>query len=183
MRGLAKALAAIHDPAANISGLHHDIKPDNILGFVSDKNRLKLTDWACGEIEEHPSANGGELTSKRYGNPPYLPPDCNDGDSLTSRKHDIWSLACVFFELLIWFTGGLQRYNNFHNARWGTKGTENFYVRNDAQIVTHIPALRDELNALSEQEAWKTEASVVKDMLNVSPQSRLDAKKVVERLG
>jgi serine/threonine protein kinase len=181
MRGLAKALAAIHVPAANMSGLHHDIKPANILVFVSDNNRLKLTDWGCGQIEERPRANGGELTSKRYGNPPYLPPEC-DYDGPTSRKHDIWSLGCVFFELLIWFTGGLQRYNDFHDARRKTPGQQ-FYVKNDAQIVTHIPPLRDELISLSEKEAWTTEASVVKAMLDVSPESRLDAKKVVERLG
>ncbi|KAJ3158193.1 hypothetical protein HDU86_003151 [Geranomyces michiganensis] len=97
--------------------IHYDLKPGNILYF---KGEVKVTDFGLSKIVEQsepssfrsaPAARAAakdiELTSIGAGTYFYLPPEVflpqprNNTEPLTiSSKVDVWSLGCVFFELL-----------------------------------------------------------------------------------
>jgi serine/threonine protein kinase len=103
--GLAEALARMHGPSLGQQAYHHDIKPDNILVF--SPRILKLTDWGCAGFKPVPAGGGSQSTQKR-GQFPHLPPEHVGINAATSRPHDVWSLACVFTEMLFWFYHGTQ---------------------------------------------------------------------------
>ncbi|KAJ3165875.1 hypothetical protein HDU88_003750 [Geranomyces variabilis] len=100
--------------------IHYDLKPGNILYH---KGEVKVTDFGLSKIVEQseptsfrntpgmaaytPAAKDIELTSIGAGTYFYLPPEVflpqtrNNKEPLTiSSKVDVWSLGCVFFELL-----------------------------------------------------------------------------------
>jgi serine/threonine protein kinase len=102
-KGLAGALAAIHGPTNGLTAYHHDIKPSNILLF-KPSNALKLSDWGCSAMKPNDSQQASPNTDKRA-MLPYLPPESVD-KTPTSQPHDVWSLGCVFLEVLVWFLDG-----------------------------------------------------------------------------
>jgi serine/threonine protein kinase len=86
------------------TGYHHDLKPDNILIFpggmwtINDFGTARIHEAVANSSYRTPNLNGGEAT--------YAPPDYESrGES--SRPYDIWSLGCIFLEVLIWlFSSG-----------------------------------------------------------------------------
>ena len=103
------------------SGFHHDLKPQNILVFASDNFHgnepaiteisLKISDFGAARINVILSHSGLERSnfSPQHsalvrGDPVYSAPDYTL-DHKTSRPYDIWSLGCVFLEILIWTLG------------------------------------------------------------------------------
>uniref|UniRef100_A0A0N5BEG8 Protein kinase domain-containing protein n=1 Tax=Strongyloides papillosus TaxID=174720 RepID=A0A0N5BEG8_STREA len=74
--------------------IHRDIKPDNIL---IDKNfKLRLADFGCSlDIRRRPIVNIKFSTTYEYSAPEL---DLNVG--LDSISQDIWSIGCVYAELL-----------------------------------------------------------------------------------
>jgi serine/threonine protein kinase len=107
LRGLAGALATIHRLVGPdlTSPHHHDIKPSNILVFNStatnSKPIFKLTDWACV---------GWKPETTRDSTTPTLPPESHDNGT-SAQPHDIWSLGCVFLDLMIWHIKGWDKLN------------------------------------------------------------------------
>ncbi|KIV80795.1 hypothetical protein PV11_08271 [Exophiala sideris] len=135
LKGLAEALDHIHHLAADedeednlpkrelvpqniyfqrkgaqITGYHHDIKPDNILVFVdnrSDYGTMKFGDFGSANIQETAQNDPGLWTrspvhtEKQKGTMTFRSPDryC---DGKLRRRADIWTLGCVFLEILIW---------------------------------------------------------------------------------
>lgn len=71
---------------------HRDVKPENIL--VKD-DLLKLADFgSCRSVySKHPYT---EYISTRW----YRAPECLLTDGYYGYKMDIWSVGCVFFEVL-----------------------------------------------------------------------------------
>lgn len=103
-------------PPSKWSGYHHDLKPENILIFerreginpvfkISDFGAGKFSDLKEGEVS-HKASNLGGTTS--YFGPEY--------DKDRSRPFDIWAMACVLTELLIWFLQDVKL-KEFHDAR------------------------------------------------------------------
>ena len=103
------------------SGFHHDLKPQNILVFASDHLNgrepvipeicLKISDFGAARINVILSQSGVERSnfSPQHsalvrGDPVYSAPDYTL-DRKTSRPYDIWSLGCVFLEILLWTCG------------------------------------------------------------------------------
>ncbi|KAJ3022855.1 hypothetical protein HKX48_005056 [Thoreauomyces humboldtii] len=93
--------------------IHYDLKPGNIL---IHKGKIKITDFGLSKIVEQadPGSHMGaglrmgrdiELTSQGAGTYFYLPPEVfstarNKEPVTISSKVDVWSLGCVFYELL-----------------------------------------------------------------------------------
>lgn len=102
------------------TGYHHDIKLDNILVFRDAKtNKLiwKLGDFGCGKFQarEQGIKDGRQFMRSRAtkvarGTLTYLGPDIEIHER-GSRPLDIWSLACCFLELWIWFFHGCDDVN------------------------------------------------------------------------
>ena len=92
--------------------IHYDLKPANILYF---KGQIKLTDFGLSKIvgdDFDPRISTGckeiALTSQGAGTYWYLPPEVfatpQPGEQITiSSKVDVWSVGCIFFELLYGF--------------------------------------------------------------------------------
>lgn len=130
-RGLAEALKGIHDlsgtgalePAPSLvtrplgerkAGYHHDLKPENIL-FYKFTDTFEISDFGSGKV--HTYRSGSYNTSSANGTLTYEPPEAAKLGSKTSRPYDVWSLGCVFLELLIWAVLGFQEVEDFRSKR------------------------------------------------------------------
>ena len=136
--GLAEALEKIHCPGntprfgrhldantaaadADSTAYHHDIKHDNILIFIEDdypEGILRLSDFGCGKVATLLLNAAGKKVSHRTptkGNPTFEAPEGFSGS--TSRPYDIWSIACVFLDLLVWAVQGFPEIIQFEGNR------------------------------------------------------------------
>lgn len=111
VRQLASALRALHDKGV----IHRDLKPDNIL-IVKDPEasggeRAKLLDFGIakfiteqGRVGESPfpgvPAYVKTALGALLGTPMYMGPEQWRGKGNVDHRADIYSLGCIFFELL-----------------------------------------------------------------------------------
>lgn len=120
LRGLAGAVRHMHGLSStsshnepglraadqiNRAGWHHDLKPQNILYFGRSGDReesFRIADFGSSKIQTYRS---GSIDTKTLpGTLTYEPPEAAKGP--TSRPYDVWSLGCVFLELLVWAVQG-----------------------------------------------------------------------------
>tara|TARA_Y100000588_G_C13767162_1_gene716564 strand:- start:7 stop:666 length:660 start_codon:yes stop_codon:yes gene_type:complete len=80
--------------------IHCDLKPDNILLNIKDKNiiNIKIADFGL-VFEKH------NHKSNNYGCPIYMAPD-----KKFTEKYDIYSLGVIFFEILNCFNTNMEKY-------------------------------------------------------------------------
>ena len=115
------------------AGWHHDLKPENILFFKehdSRYGRLKITDFGSGKV--HTYRSGSKNTGSGKGTLTYEAPEAVS-EGVFSRPYDIWSLGCVFLELLVWAVYDYQSVMNFTGDRMarGSPGTQFDLVEDD----------------------------------------------------
>lgn len=88
--------AAAGVAAANDQGIvHRDIKPQNLL--LSVENVVKLTDFGLARSHESRDIT---VTGFFVGTPFYVAPEQVENSRKADVRADLYSLACVFFELL-----------------------------------------------------------------------------------
>jgi len=75
--------------------VHRDIKPQNIL--VTTKNVIKLTDFGMARAQESVTLTGSNVF---MGTPYYVAPEQADDSRNADIRSDLYSLACVLFEML-----------------------------------------------------------------------------------
>ncbi len=75
--------------------VHRDIKPQNIL--VTTKNVIKLTDFGMARAQESVTLTGSNVF---MGTPYYVAPEQADDSRSADIRSDLYSLACVLFEML-----------------------------------------------------------------------------------
>ena len=75
-----------------VNYIHRDIKPENIL--IKD-GKLKLADFGFSK-----RIAGNNMLQTKAGTEGYLSPQIQRGETYTS-KCDIYSLGCLFYEVLI----------------------------------------------------------------------------------
>ncbi|KAL8776006.1 MAG: hypothetical protein Q9194_003448 [Teloschistes cf. exilis] len=151
--GLASALRQIHNlsgaenPATSStkllppedknlrkSGYHHDLRPENILYFRThsyDDGEFYIADFGSGKV--HTYRSGSINTRSPNGHPTYEPPEFAK-ESKTSRPYDIWSMGCVFLELLVWAVFDYKSVNKFARDRGGFRfpGSKTPFADDDA---------------------------------------------------
>ncbi|KAH7143770.1 kinase-like domain-containing protein [Dactylonectria macrodidyma] len=119
MVGVADALKAIHTEIPSpfpenedkVIGFHFDLKPDNIL--VTADRKLKITDFGQAVIEIF-EKDEMISTSLNQGDPKYNAPESRisprdaqlahsdePSDIQVFLNYDVWSLACIMLEVLI----------------------------------------------------------------------------------
>lgn len=99
------------------SGWHHDLKPQNILYFKSSGSkhgRFQIADFGSGKV--HTYRSGSVNTRSPNGTLTYEPPEAAK-EGATSRPYDIWSMGCVFLEIMIWAVYGYTSVKSFAKAR------------------------------------------------------------------
>ena len=150
-RGLAEAVKGIHDlsgtgglqPAPNLdtrplgdrkAGYHHDLKPENILFYriTGTRGTFEISDFGSGKV--HTYRSGSYNTSSANGTLTYEPPEAAKPGGKTSRPYDVWSLGCVFLELLIWAVLGFRAVEAFRGERLDRRfpGSQTDIVEDDA---------------------------------------------------
>lgn len=135
--GLSNALRGIHDisnpgTSTNLlapqqgprqSGWHHDLKPENILYFEGLGPRagsFKIADFGSGKVHTYRSGTGSHNTRSPNGTLTYEPPEAAK-DGATSRPYDVWSMGCVFVEMLIWVVYDYESVKSFRDSRDGKR--------------------------------------------------------------
>ncbi|KAM0237420.1 hypothetical protein ACHAP5_009050 [Fusarium lateritium] len=126
MQGLCEALVQLHldrlipgDPSGRKTHCRHgDLKPENILVFHEhNTNILKIADVGLGKFHIKSTDSrkkGNEYTKTITGTTRYMPPEFDPHiTKFISRRHDVWSLGCLFMEFTIWAAWGLNGLNQF----------------------------------------------------------------------
>ena len=120
--GISSALEKLHENNCR----HGDLKPENILWFKDsdDMGTLQIAD--LGVAAFHEIEANTKLRQMRYivtdtpsGTSRYEPPEMNRDRSrleARSRQYDIWSMGCIFLELLVWLTCGEKALETFRRA-------------------------------------------------------------------
>ncbi|KAF5241355.1 hypothetical protein FANTH_9160 [Fusarium anthophilum] len=124
--GLIGALQTIHNPK-NVEqgvgsgyGRHGDIKCDNILCFKrlgdNDEIILVISDFGLSTFNRIQSRSNIP-NQKILPVPGYRPPECDIEGGTISRSFDIWTMGCLFLDLITWFLGGPRYVKEFSQAR------------------------------------------------------------------
>ncbi|OTA99818.1 hypothetical protein M426DRAFT_67110 [Hypoxylon sp. CI-4A] len=128
-KGIAEGLRMIHNdefkkpsqyPGDDKKGRHGDIKPENILWF-QDSPILVLSDFGLGSM--HHDRSKSYIPNKNVAaTPGFRPPECDMKGGHISRAFDVWTLGCLFLDLLCWLLGGDKYRGQFETERT----TQNF---------------------------------------------------------
>ncbi|KAI9891460.1 MAG: hypothetical protein M1814_002779 [Vezdaea aestivalis] len=195
--GLAGAIHEIHNfedknqdsLSARKTGYHHDLNMDNILYFARTEGQefgtLVISDFGLAKFHGPLSGSG---TKARKSTPTYAPPE-SDSRGQISRPYDMWSLGCIFVELLVWILYGPRAVDRFARERYGPalgfSEDDAFYKTTDskcdlrpavktwsAKIQTHPSCI----GGLAEVH------TLTRKLLNVDPTTRMTSAQLVEEL-
>lgn len=79
--------------------VHRDLKPENIL--IKKNLDLKIGDWGLGRsMQDDGGAMTGYVQTRWYRAPELLLNRCLGHESRYDAKVDMWSVGCIFYELL-----------------------------------------------------------------------------------
>lgn len=127
--GLAEALHIIHDffmykrdtdEALRNSGIHGDIKPENILHFTNwsraqnEFGVLQIADFGTARYHGDITVQHMSPHNRRWH--AYCPPEV-ELPWYTDQSLDVWALGCLFLEFLVWFLYDYQGLVDFKKAR------------------------------------------------------------------
>jgi ankyrin repeat protein len=105
---LASALAYMHDQASDVSMIHGDLKPENVLVLTVGPTAqvLKLTDFGMATSSQQEEATYRTLLPDEMagfkpggGTPAYMSPEQLLGCQL-GRRSDVWAFALLAYEIL-----------------------------------------------------------------------------------
>lgn len=94
---IAQEVGGALDYAHRVGVLHRDVKPENIL-FLD--GHAMLTDFGIARACDARTDDNLTLAGIAVGTPDYMSPEQASGDTALSSASDIYSLACVVFEML-----------------------------------------------------------------------------------
>lgn len=181
LKGVVDALPHVHDPDIDTIGAHFDLKPANIL--VDDLGNLVVTDFGLSRIKER-ARNGHTSLTNPGGDFNYRPPP----DARWNRKYDIWSLACIMIEIIIYLQSGVGAVNKFSEDLEKEDNVETrsqTFWKQDRQgryiLKKRVKTLLDELQNSSDQ-YLKEVGRLLQSMLDIDPGNRPEVTEVCEAL-
>lgn len=202
LHGLASALKRIHlfstapatlsvPSAAQESAWNHDHKPENILCFFKGRflkrGSLQVADFGSGKV--HILRSGSVNTHSANGTQTYEAPEAIYQGS-SSRPYDVWSMGCVFLELLTWAVEDSAAVAAFTDARLERRFPDSStrFAMDDSffQIKEgNIPCLRKaakEKIKLLQAKSLQHDIDLVAEMLNTDCEKRIKADKLSDAL-
>ncbi|RSL93644.1 hypothetical protein CEP52_013132 [Fusarium oligoseptatum] len=138
---------------------HGDLKPENILCFSSSTDPEVLKDHtSCipvisdvGLSRTHDKSTQFRSKTKMVGGETiaYAAPETElYPDRATSRRYDIWSLACLYLEFVIWLLYGIEELD-----RCGREIHGKFYTTMDRPETLQVSRMQ-QANVNPEVERW-----------------------------
>ncbi|WXC63386.1 hypothetical protein SNK03_009208 [Fusarium graminearum] len=126
LEGLIGAIDTIHVPKhlhlgpERKYGRHGDIKCDNVLCFKKSGPEgdivLVISDFGLSKFNSDKSRSNIP-NAKVPPVPGYRPPECDIEGGTVSRAFDVWTIGCLFLELVTWFLGGPSYIREFEEKR------------------------------------------------------------------
>jgi len=102
----------------------------------------------------------------------------------------MWSLGCVYLEVLVWYLDGYQALLDFRESREGQVHPygledEGFYHYNSAGVIELRKPVMDMIEYLSKRYrgALKDIIEIIPSLLQINPKARPSATELVRRLG
>jgi len=152
---LTAALQYLHDNSIR----HKDIKPQNIL---VDHGNVLLTDFG---LSRDSSGAGSTTSGPTIRTPRYCAPEVAMFDSRNSSS-DIWSLGCVFLEMLIVLKG----YNiDWMNDYFDNHGSGNRCVRLNLDATTEIISELEKAGSVSDNRVIEWVQKMLREDRNARP--------------
>jgi len=192
-------------PRQGRTGFHHDLKPANILVFGhSDHSEdlqitsrvFKISDFGCSRVGLMLSGSGLRPESfftnhLSLGDAAYAAPDYLL-EGKTSRPYDIWSLGCIFLEVMVWAFGlsnaGPEDFAVKRITSRDSKSQQSraFWYQDSAGIVKLKPTVIDQLRHLRSFSEGKSAFVHLIDttakLLAIRTKDRLDARTLCSEL-
>jgi serine/threonine protein kinase len=139
LSGLSGAISKLHYSEESMESWRHgDLKPDNILVFDNgyatqarghDTCTFVITDVGLTKKHNLATEDRKNATRTQSGTIMYEPPeaelDQQDPEKGRSRRYDIWSMGCIYLEVIIWLMYGADELKRFRNE---IDGNRRFYV-------------------------------------------------------
>jgi eukaryotic-like serine/threonine-protein kinase len=92
-REVGEALSYAHQQGV----VHRDIKPENIL---LERGHARVADFGIAKALHDAGSDGLTRTGLAVGTPRYMSPEQAAGDGEVDERTDVYSLACVLYEML-----------------------------------------------------------------------------------
>lgn len=163
--GIMGAMNIIHvpthlkDPGVMRYGRHGDIKPDNILLFnpsLDERGILVISDMGLSSFNKDTSRSNIP-NSQIPGVPGYRPPECEVKGGTISRSYDVWTLGCLFLEILTWLLGGLKFIQEFDENRTTVyiTGAKNniFFDLKQTREGAHVAQVKEQVTQVRSHKA------------------------------
>ena len=184
---LSSAIEVVHNYASdqlnlNLLGIHHDLKPQNILVH---EGTFILADFGLSKFKE---ATESSKTMFNIGGGHYLAPECEDYEAnfekhTINRSSDVWSFGCIIAEILTYMVRGVDGVAEFKRRRLvkvGILTTYTFHAGRDkpnAEVTTWLTKLKGET-----AEPGQMASRLIESMLSMEPERRPKAGQVTSRL-
>ena len=98
---ITRQVAAALDHAHAERVLHRDIKPENImLSEAGDRLHAMVADFGIACAFDEPGSGSLTETGIAIGTPAYMSPEQGSGERTLDARSDVYSLACVLYEML-----------------------------------------------------------------------------------
>ncbi|KFA49990.1 hypothetical protein S40293_05940 [Stachybotrys chartarum IBT 40293] len=200
--GIAESLKALHQfkqlkqPEAEPSsdyGVHGDIKPENILHFSGngpdDLGTLKIADFGIARFHRSES----RFFKESRHTPTYRAPEYDLGGGLMSTRYDIWSLGCLYLEILIWLLYGYDTLETSFTAARTLDGPRDvldasyFVIKEDKRTGSKLAELKPSVRRWIKKLRHDSKSNpllqqmvvLVERMLAVDSEERIDAAECV----
>jgi serine/threonine protein kinase len=179
MRGLASALSHIHEIKHRGKMMcHFDIKPSNILVVKGQHGwNFRLADFGCAAFVA-PAAST-EKSKPLPVTPMYCAPECYKHDTMMKppgRSVDIWSLGCVFSEILTWALGiPIEDFENFRSPDHNDRA----FCKTQDRVRLWLIKLRELATRKKSSLPYHSLLEMLSKMMSNTPDDRPTAKEVL----
>ncbi|KAF5511305.1 Calcium/calmodulin-dependent protein kinase [Colletotrichum siamense] len=115
MLGISGALRKLHD----MNCRHGDLKPANILYFKhGGLGNLVIADVGVSKVHKYATNLREGATNEKATTPAYEPPEAFEKTNKPRpRRYDIWSMACIYLEFIVWIVHGFDAVASFASSR------------------------------------------------------------------